>query len=232
MRTRTHTCRLQVDGWGGFPFPLPAFSSNVAATLKVLDIRYCSLIGNIDSVRNCAQLTRIQMGSTRVSDLTPLASCTHLEEAWMAGCSEIKSIAPLAACPRLRKLDLSGCLEGLRDQQFVDLKAACTQLEDPSSVELEGLVHDLDPGIPEGPQWEAAEELAALTDDATDGSAQNRVIIAEAGAIPRLVELMGPGFSDRMLEAAMSHGCAIWLPEMRRTRPPSLRLAPSRAWLR
>jgi hypothetical protein len=148
----------------------------VAATLKVLDIRYCFLVSNTDSVRSCAQLTRIQMGCTNVSDLTPLASCTHLEEAWLAGCRKVKSIAPLAACSRLRKLDLRGCLEEVREPQFVDLKAACTQLEEPSAVELEGLVHDLDPGIPDSARREAAETLAKLARTATDGSAQNRVI--------------------------------------------------------
>jgi hypothetical protein len=64
--THAHTCLLQV-GWGG-SHPFPAFSSNVAATLQVLDIRHCPF-NNIGSVRKCAQLTRIQMGSTMVSDL-------------------------------------------------------------------------------------------------------------------------------------------------------------------
>ncbi|KAG1678302.1 hypothetical protein FOA52_013923 [Chlamydomonas sp. UWO 241] len=198
----------QVVIWGGGgSHPLPAFSSNVAATLKVLDIRYCSLFSNIDSVRICAQLTRIQMDCTNISDLTPLASCTHLEEVWLAGCYGVRGLAPLMSCPRLRKLDVDACRTEVRNTQFEDLKAACTQLQDPSSMLLEGLVHDLDAGIPNNAQCEAAEALAVFADD----GAQNQATIAAAGAIPRLVKLLGPGSTDRMHEAAAAALCNLAL---------------------
>ncbi|KAG1677820.1 hypothetical protein FOA52_008584 [Chlamydomonas sp. UWO 241] len=69
----------QVFSWGENPLTLPPFSSQVSATLRVLDIRHCSF-GDIGSVRSGGQLTRIQMDRTRISDLAPLADCAQLEE--------------------------------------------------------------------------------------------------------------------------------------------------------
>jgi hypothetical protein len=65
-RLRAHT-RAGCRAPAGVAFPLSPFRRSAA--VKVLDIRHCSLLSSIYSVRNCTELTRIQMGATMVSDL-------------------------------------------------------------------------------------------------------------------------------------------------------------------
>jgi hypothetical protein len=164
-------------------------SSAVAAKLRVLDISGCRYLRSIDAVRSCVQLRCLWMpGCGNVSDLSPLAACSEtLEELWMAG-SSVRSLAPLKACTRLRKLDLFGCNSELRDQ-VADLRLACTQLADPASVMIEGLVHGLQPSIPPGMQQVAANDLMHMSQEG--GLAKNAIVAA--GAIPALVQLLRPG---------------------------------------
>jgi hypothetical protein len=58
---------------------------------------------------------------------------------------QVASLA-LKAC-LYRKLDLRDTSSAIRNQ-VGELRLACTQLADPESVELEGLVHDLQPNTP------------------------------------------------------------------------------------
>jgi hypothetical protein len=162
-------------------------SSDVAAKLQVLDISCCLRLHSIDFVRSCVQLRCLWMPFLTLSDLSPLAACSEtLEELWMADNEQIDSLAPLKACTRLRKLDLHGCEVVLYDQ-VQDLRLACTQLADPASVEIEGLVHELQPRVPTYMQASAAN---ALDDMSQEGGHEARAAIAAAGAIPALVQLL------------------------------------------
>jgi hypothetical protein len=165
-------------------------SSAVAAKLRVLDVSCCRYLRSIDVVRSCVKLRCLSMpGCDNVSDLSPLAACSEtLEELWMADNEQIDSLAPLKACTRLRKLDLRDCYYELRDQ-VADLRLACTQLADPASVMIVGLVHELQPSIPPVMQACAAYSLR----DMIEGGIEARISIAAAGAIPALVQLLRPG---------------------------------------
>jgi HEAT repeat protein len=164
-------------------------SSAVAAKLRVLDISGCDELRSIDVVRSCVQLRCLWMPCCgNVSDLSPLAACSEtLEELWMADNGRsVKSLAPLKACTRLRKLDLSDCHDELRDQ-VADLRLACTQLADLASVEVEGLVHDLQPNMSPDMLTNAAD---VLRDMSNAGGHEAKAAIAAAGAIPALVHLL------------------------------------------
>ncbi|KAG1657004.1 hypothetical protein FOA52_012005 [Chlamydomonas sp. UWO 241] len=170
------------SAWG-----LLELSSTVAATLQVLDISCCVGITSIDAVRSCVQLRCLRMaGGVGVSDLSPLAACSQLEEVWMAGHLQVASLAPLKACPKLRKLDLrdgGSLLQG----QVGDLQLACDQLAHPSSVVLEGLVHELQPRVSPCVQVVASRTL----DRMAFATSANRAAIVAAGAISPLVQLLG-----------------------------------------
>jgi vacuolar protein 8 len=97
---------------------------------------------------------------------------------------------------------LSGCEVVLYDQ-VQDLRLACTQLADPASVELEGLVHDLQPGIPPGMQDNAA---TALYNMSHAGGHEAKDAIAAAGAIPALVHLLASDSSAVRGKAAWALG--------------------------
>jgi hypothetical protein len=180
------TCMHPQDDPGG---ALDALTlSAVAAKLRVLDVSGCLYLHSIDVVRSCVQLRCLWMPfCVSVSDLSPLAACSEtLEELWMAGCTSVKSLAPLKACTRLCKLDLRRCFE-LRDQ-VQDLRQSCTQLADPASVKIEGLVHELQPGIPPGMQGGAAYALYNMIQ--VGGHEAKDAIAAAAGTIPALVQLL------------------------------------------
>ncbi|KAG1679525.1 hypothetical protein FOA52_011126 [Chlamydomonas sp. UWO 241] len=167
---------------------IPAPSSSMAATLRVVNISDCYHLRSIDFVRSCVQLRCLWMPSCHsVTDLSPLEACSQtLEELWMAHSGGIVSLAPLAACTKLCKLDLRGCHSMLTNQVEC---LTCTQLADPATVKLEGLVHELLPSMPPSWQGAAARELGAL---AANG-AQNQAEIAAAGAIPALERLLNSG---------------------------------------
>ncbi|KAG1676481.1 hypothetical protein FOA52_002301 [Chlamydomonas sp. UWO 241] len=167
-----------------------ALSSSVAATLQVIDLSGCINLHSIELVRSCAKLRCLWMpGCVSVSDLSPLGACSEtLEELWMAGDDEVRSLAPLAACTKLRKLDLSGCLPEIY-AQVEGLRATCTQLAVPSSVELEGLVHELQHSFPPDIQEGAVRAVVRIT---LEGHLEAQDAIAAAGAIPALVQLLGP----------------------------------------
>jgi hypothetical protein len=182
----------------GEAFYTLTLSSAVAAKLRVLDISGCWHLHSIDVVRSCAQLRRLWMPCCfNVTDLSPLAACSEtLEELWMAGSTSVMSLAPLKACTRLRKLDLRGCFE-LHDQ-VQDLRLACTQLADPASLKIEGLVHDLQPSNPPYMQEGAATALITLSQE---GGLEAKAAIAAAGALPALVQLLASD-SKEVREAA------------------------------
>jgi hypothetical protein len=132
-----------------------------------------------------------------VTDLSPLAACSQLEELWMAGVGQVASLAPLKACPRLRKLDLRDCRSVPRDQ-VADLQLSCTHLLDPSTVEIEGTVLELRLNMPPNVQANAARALVRLAANKPQG----RTDIGAAGAIPLLVQLRGQSSSPDVCSAA------------------------------
>jgi hypothetical protein len=142
-------------------YPLPPLSSGLAASLQVIDVSYCRL-NSINALRSCVRLTCLRIPGVGVGDLSPLGACSELEELWIAWHSQVTSLAPLKACPRLCKLDLRGCRSTLQDQVADLQRVACTQLADPKTVEIEGVVLDLQPGMPLWVQQAAARELGSL----------------------------------------------------------------------
>ncbi|KAG1656433.1 hypothetical protein FOA52_006975 [Chlamydomonas sp. UWO 241] len=176
-----------------------AFSSSMATTLQLIDVSGCYTLMDIDFARSCVKLRCLWMpGCVRVLDLSPLAACSEaLEELWMAASYDV-SLAPLKACTKLRKLDLRGC-KGLDLQELEDLRLACTKLEDPTSVELEGLVHDLQPKMSPNARAGASKILA---DACHERGLEAQTAIAAAGAIPALVQLLGPVSSADVQTAA------------------------------
>ncbi|KAG1663801.1 hypothetical protein FOA52_004359 [Chlamydomonas sp. UWO 241] len=168
------------------PWGLLELSSSVAAPLQVVDVSCCASLASIDAVRSCAQLRCLRMvGGVGVSTLSPLGACGQLEQLWMAAGDQITSLSPLKACPKLCKLDLRGCQPELF-RQVEDLQLSCTQLAHPSSVELQGLVHEIQPSMPSGVQQGTARSLGLWAN-----TAQKRSAVAAAGAIHPLVQLLG-----------------------------------------
>ncbi|KAG1671990.1 hypothetical protein FOA52_013363 [Chlamydomonas sp. UWO 241] len=140
---------------GDEAWPMPVLSKPVSASLRVIDVSCCAGLNSIDAVRSCGQLRVLWMpGCVGVPDLSPLAACSEtLEELWLADNEQVESLMPLHACTRLRKLDLRDF--NMVEDQVTDLQAACTQLADPSSVVIQGLVHELQPNMPRDVQeWE------------------------------------------------------------------------------
>ncbi|KAG1666699.1 hypothetical protein FOA52_013611 [Chlamydomonas sp. UWO 241] len=171
------------DAWGPLGL-MPALSVNLAATLRVIDISYCVSIISIDAVGSCAQLRCLWMpGCGSVSDLSPLAACSKLEELWMARSCGNVCLSPLKTCPKLRKLDLRVCHSMLHGQ-VADLQLACTQLADPSSVEVEGLVHELQPNTQSVVKARADHGLRCLA----SYRARSQPV---AGVVPPLVQMLG-----------------------------------------
>ncbi|KAG1666567.1 hypothetical protein FOA52_000534 [Chlamydomonas sp. UWO 241] len=181
---------------------LPALGSGVSSTLRVIDISGCFKLSSIDVVRNCEQLRCLWMpGCVRVTDIAPLGACSEtLEELWMAHDGLVRSLAPLKACTRLRKLDLKDCSDELHGQVAGLQHVTCTQLADPSAVELEGLVHDLQPSIQ--PFMQQNTVLGILHMLSGEGIESRQDAIAAAGAIPCLVQLLGPGSSADVHETS------------------------------
>jgi hypothetical protein len=162
-------------------------SSSVAATLRTIDVGDCAGLHCMDFVGNCAQLRCLWMpGLSHVSDLSPLGARSEtLEELWMAGNDQIDSLAALKACTKLRKLDLRFC--DFDSDHVEDVQLACPLLADPESVEIEGLVHDLQPNIPAGIQEATAREVV---DKIHEGGLAAQTAIAAACAVPALVQLL------------------------------------------
>ncbi|KAG1659809.1 hypothetical protein FOA52_002145 [Chlamydomonas sp. UWO 241] len=187
------------------------FSSTVAATLRMIDVGDCNL-HSIDFVRSCVKLRCLWMpGCIRVSDLSPLAACSEtLDELWMAASYAVVSLDPLRACTKLRKLDLRGCDEFELHDQLETLQLTCTQLADPASVEVEGLVHELQPNIPPDTQEGAALVLGDLS-----VVPEAQTAIAAAGAIPPLVRLLGrhsPADVHVAAACALPAGAVVYRP--------------------
>ncbi|KAG1680181.1 hypothetical protein FOA52_000294 [Chlamydomonas sp. UWO 241] len=140
-------------------------SGNLGATLRTLDVSGCATLCSIDAVSSCVKLVCLRMPCVNVADLTPLTACSEtLGELWLAGSGAVTSLAPLKACLSLRKLDLRGCNPELHNQ-VDDLQLTCTQLADPASVELEGLVHELQPSMTPDIRTAALEELADIAEE-------------------------------------------------------------------
>ncbi|KAG1675855.1 hypothetical protein FOA52_001512 [Chlamydomonas sp. UWO 241] len=167
--------------------------SSVAATLRVIDLSGCINLGSIDVVRSCAQLRCLWMpGCVCVSDLSPLGACSEtLEELWMSRNLALRSLAPLQAClPAL-------------NAQVPDLQLSCTQLAAPSSVEVEGLVHDLQTSLLIGMQAYAAQVLAHML--FKEGRLEAHDAFVAAGGIPALVKLLAADVPARVqLEATFA----------------------------
>jgi hypothetical protein len=213
-----HICMLHISqshpGMGAkAPWGLPEFSTSLAASLQVIDASGCLGLDSVNAVRSCVHLRCLRLaGGLLVSDLSPLAACSQLEELFMAGNDKVTSLAPLKACPNLRKLDLRDCSfpndededsedlgEDDVDPVVANLQLSCTQLADPSSVMLEGLVHNLQPHLPPDMQQGAAGLLRFMASGLqgfmaffNPGADLNlgKANIAAAGAIPPLVQLL------------------------------------------
>ncbi|KAG1660175.1 hypothetical protein FOA52_005275 [Chlamydomonas sp. UWO 241] len=183
---------------------MSAFSNSVAATLRAIDISGCARFRSIDFIRSCAQLRCLWMpGCVNVSDLSALSACSEtLEELWMARSRGALSLTPLKACTRLRKLDLRDCRSALRNQ-VEGLQQTCKQLATLQSVEIEGLVHELQPNILPDRQTAATAALAKMVHSNADRY-KVQDAIAAAGAIPALVHLLlePESLADVLREAA------------------------------
>ncbi|KAG1656437.1 hypothetical protein FOA52_006979 [Chlamydomonas sp. UWO 241] len=155
-------------------------SRTVAATLQVIDVSGCYSLSLIDFVRSCVQLRCLWMpGCDSVSDLSPLAACSEtLEELWMAmtAIGQVVILAPLEACNKLHKLDLRGC-----------------------NFDYDELVG---PESSEGVREAAAGALGSLAYK----HHHNKDVIAAAGAIPALVQLLGSASARVRTEAAHALG--------------------------
>jgi hypothetical protein len=182
-----------------YAWDFPALGSGLAATLQVVDVCGCSNLTSLGALRSCVQLRCLRMPSwvSVLADLAPLGACSQLEELWMARNFQVTSLAPLKACPRLRKLDIRSCRHTLQDQ-VEDLRLSCKHLADPKTVEIEGLVLDLQPDMPPGAQAAAA---GALSDLASTNK-QTKTAIANTGAIPLLVQLRALHHPAHVREAA------------------------------
>ncbi|KAG1674399.1 hypothetical protein FOA52_012926 [Chlamydomonas sp. UWO 241] len=204
--TRLKKLTVREAPGGQAAWPMPVFSSTVGATLQVVDFSCCLGLTSIDAVRSCAQLAVLWIpGCLRVSDLSPLAACGEtLEELWMADNEQISSLVPLKACTRLAKLDIRGHF--YEHDEVEDLRQACPRLADPSTVEVEGLVHELQPGIPPQRQEFVVNELDEIINRGGIDYLHN---IAAAGAIPRLVQLLGPHSTATVQRAAASALCSL-----------------------
>ncbi|KAG1680185.1 hypothetical protein FOA52_000298 [Chlamydomonas sp. UWO 241] len=182
---------LTIRQWG------TTLSGNLGATLRTLDVGGCGALCSIDAVRSCVKLVCLRMPCVNVADLKPLTACSEtLGELWLAGSGAVTNLAPLKACLSLRKLDLRGCNPELHSQ-VDDLQLTCTQLANPASVELEGLVHELQPNMKPDIRTAALEELA---DIAEEGRPLQEFV--SAGAIPAVVRLLGPESTADMQSAA------------------------------
>ncbi|KAG1659812.1 hypothetical protein FOA52_002149 [Chlamydomonas sp. UWO 241] len=182
-------------------------SNTVEATLHVIDISGCHTLSSLDFVGSCEQLRCLWMpGCVSVSELSPLAACSEtLEELWMAADFRVRNLAPLKACTKLHKLDLRGCRPALRNQ-VEDLQLACTKLADPTSIELECLVHDLQPTIQPVIQANAAMALIDMRDAPGALTA-----IAAAGAITPLVQLLGHRTPPHLAAVGSSSRTALYV---------------------
>ncbi|KAG1670670.1 hypothetical protein FOA52_010945 [Chlamydomonas sp. UWO 241] len=179
-------------------------SSNMGATLRLIDVSCCRDLGSIDVVHSCAELRCLWMPFCfSVSDFSPLAACSEtLEELWMAS-TDVVSLSLLKTCTKLRKLDLRDCGPDELYDQAEDLQLTCTQLAAPSSVEVEGLVHELQPNMPPAVQEHAAYALAVIIDDEdVEASLEAQDANVVPGAIPALVQMLGPDWSADVQAAA------------------------------
>jgi hypothetical protein len=169
--------------------------------LRTLDVSCCCGLMDIEALRSCVQLKCLQIAGVQsvrpvrvgVPDLSPLASCSQLEELFMAGNTGVTSLEPLKACTVLRKLDLRHCRNVLPGD-LEDLRLSCIHLEDPETVEVEGLVFELRPGMPYEVQTDSVIGLETLLSDlglrAQPVQFARAIEIAGAGAIPHLVQLL------------------------------------------
>jgi hypothetical protein len=205
-------------------WPMPVLSSTASASLQVLDVSGCRGLISIEVVHNCVQLRCLWMPCVTVSDLSPLAACSEtLEELWMADNDQIDSLDPLKACTRLRKLDIRNCGSYLKGQ--VDgLRLACPQLVHPSSVEIEieGLVHELQPNLPPGMQTRAARAWLSRTLRARQSNNRELVLFHRWCSCWSTTR--------RTCRWQQDVHCAHWLSIILRTELPSSRLAPPQLW--
>ncbi|KAG1653648.1 hypothetical protein FOA52_002018 [Chlamydomonas sp. UWO 241] len=173
------------------------FSAGMAATVQGIDISGCTTLSSINCVSSCVQLRCLSMRSCVSSpDLSPLGACSQtLEELWMANNDQIENLDLLKACTGLRKLDIRGLYDLYEGAD--DLQLTCTQLADPWSVEVEGLVQKLRPTMPIATQLAAVAELLEEVENDC-GFAE----FAAAGAIPALLRLLGPASSADLMAAA------------------------------
>jgi Leucine-rich repeat (LRR) protein len=82
--------------------------------LRTLSLRGCARVSALPAASALPALCVLDIASTEIGDLSPLAGFAQLEELTLDGCSRIADIAPLASCGRLAKLSMCGC-GGLSD---------------------------------------------------------------------------------------------------------------------
>jgi Leucine-rich repeat (LRR) protein len=98
--------------------------------LTTLDVPYNSGPITLTGLGSLSALQHLSLGDTlgnnrvAISDLSPIANCTSLQNLSIWQCSELDDISPLTSCPGLQHLDLYYC----DNLHSITALANCTQL--------------------------------------------------------------------------------------------------------
>jgi len=88
-----------------------------------LEVLHCIWSGtDITALSSCPRLKELHIKSPNLEDLSPLASCTKLEDLDCSCCTAIKVLSPLAACSFLRRLSLTHSEH--MEEQVLSLRAS------------------------------------------------------------------------------------------------------------
>ena len=89
-----------------------------SSSLITLDISRNRKISDMSPLATCTALTSLDMGACdQIRDLSPLASCTALATLDMGECNQISDLSPLASCPALTSLNMGYCDQISDDQR-------------------------------------------------------------------------------------------------------------------
>jgi hypothetical protein len=98
----------------------------LSSALVYLNISSTS-VGSLEPLAACSGLLGLEMNEcATVRSLEPLAACGLLQTLSMAGCTSVGSLEPLAACGGLLRLSMQRCAPSLS----VAPLSACGKLED------------------------------------------------------------------------------------------------------
>ncbi len=88
----------------GHNYELADFSFLAAMPKLEVLIVAMDAITNIEALRNCPNLEYLELNSTNIKDLSPLAGCTKIHHLNIACCPNIKDISPLYGMTELERL--------------------------------------------------------------------------------------------------------------------------------